>query len=303
VTTALIQNRMALDPIATFDDVVRWTGPFGGAQRAAAQDALESGKVLFFPRLAFTIGNSEATLLTDQLSNGRAKNISRDPDGSIQGEAASAEASVRLNMMMGRFAEHARALVLTLFPGYATRIEQARTSYRPVEITGRHYSPRNDDKRLHVDAFPSRPQRGRRILRVFTNIHPMGGKRVWHVGEPYEDVARKYAPAARKPLPLEPWLFEVLGVTRGRRSAYDYLMLGLHDGAKLDAAYQKDGPQVEFAFPSGTTWMCFTDQAMHAALSGQFALEQTFHLPMEALAHPERSPLKVLERMMGRALV
>jgi hypothetical protein len=49
--------------------------------------------------------------------------------------------------------------------------------------------------------------------------------------------------------------------------------------------------------------MCFTDQAMHAALKGQFCLEQTFHLPIGALAHPERSPLKVLERMTGRALV
>ncbi|MBL6853222.1 MAG: Kdo hydroxylase family protein [Alphaproteobacteria bacterium] len=294
---------MTLDPIATFEDIARWTGPFRDAQRAAAQDALESGKVLFFPRLSFVIGNSEATLLTDQLSNGRAKNISRDPDGRVQGERGSAEESVRLNMMLGRFAEHARALVMHLFPGYAARVEQARTSYRPVEIAGRRYSPRDDDKRLHLDAFPSRPQRGRRILRVFSNIHPMGGKRVWHVGEPFEDVARRYASKARKPLPLEPWLFETLGITRGRRSEYDYLMLGLHDGAKLDTAYQKDSPQVEFAFPAGTTWMCFTDQAMHAALSGQFALEQTFHLPVEALAHPERSPLKVLERMMGRTLV
>ncbi len=253
--------------------------------------------------LPFTVGNSENTLLTDALSNGRAKNISRDPGGAVQGDAGSAEDRAALSAMMGRFAAQARALVLALFPGYAASIEQARTSYRPVEIAGRTYSPRNDDKRLHVDAFPTRPQRGRRILRVFSNIHPMGGRRVWHVGETFEDVAKKYAPTARKPLPLEPWLFERLGITRGRRSAYDYLMLGLHDGAKLDLDYQKNAPQVEFAFPAGTSWMCFTDQAMHAALAGQFALEQTFHLPIAALAHPERSPLKVLERMTGRALV
>jgi hypothetical protein len=293
---------MALEPIATLE-LDRWTGPFDGTTRAAAQDALESGKVLYFPKLPFTVGNSENVLLTDALSNGRAKNISRDPDGKIQGDAASPEAAAQLSAMMGRFAESARSLVLSLFPGYESGIEQARTSYRPVEIAGRSYSPRNDDKRLHVDAFPSRPQRGRRILRVFSNIHPMGGQRVWHVGEPFEDVARKYVPAARTPLPLEPWLFELLGVTKGRRSAYDYLMLGLHDGAKLDADYQKTAPQIEFAFPAGTTWMCFTDQTMHAALKGQFALEQTFHLPVAALGHPERSPLKVLERMVGRVLV
>jgi hypothetical protein len=293
---------MALEPITAFD-FERWTGPFTEQERTAAQDALESGKVLYFPKLPFTLGNSEAALLTDALSNGRAKNISRDPDGRLQGDAASPEDSARLGTMMGRFAGHARALVLALFPRYTAGIDQARTSYRPVEIAGRSYSPRNDDKRLHVDAFPSRPQRGRRILRVFSNIHPRGGARLWHVGEPFEDVAKKYAAKARKPLPLEPWLFETLGVTRGRRSDYDYLMLGLHDGAKLDTAYQRDAPQVAFAFPAGTSWMCFTDQAMHAALSGQFALEQTFHLPVEALAHPERSPLRVLERMTGRPLV
>ncbi|HJW42542.1 MAG TPA: Kdo hydroxylase family protein [Rhizomicrobium sp.] len=293
---------MALEPITTFA-LSQWEGPFDGATRTVAQDALESGQVLYFPKLPFAVGNSENALLTGSLSNGKAKNISRDPNGALQGDTASAEERAALSAMMGRFADHARSLVLSLFPGYEPTIEQARTSYRPVEIAGRRYSPRNDDKRLHVDAFPTRPQRGRRILRVFSNVHPMGGARVWHVGEKFEDVARKYAPRARKPLPLEPWLFELLGVTRGRRSAYDYLMLGLHDGAKLDLDYQKNSPQIEFAFPAATTWMCFTDQAMHAALKGQFCLEQTFHLPVQALAHPERSPLKVLERMTGRVLV
>jgi hypothetical protein len=80
-------------------------------------------------------------------------------------------------------------------------------------------------------------------------------------------------------------------------------MLGLHDGAKLDSHYQENSPQFEFSFPTGTTWLCFTDQTMHAALSGQFCLEQTFHLPVEALRFPERSPLRVLERLTGRTLV
>jgi hypothetical protein len=291
-----------MQPLVTFD-LERWAGPFDDATRSSAQDALESGKVLYFPKLPFLLVAGETGLLTDALSNGRAKNISRDPDGSIQGETASAEECTRLSAMMARFAEKSRDLVLGLFPAFVTGIEQARTSYRPVEIAGRTYSPRNDDKRLHIDAFPSRPQRGRRILRVFSNIHPQGGERVWHVGEPFESVAKRYATRARMPLPLEPWLFEALGVTKGRRADYDYLMLGLHDGAKLDTGYQKNTPQSEFAFPAGTTWLCFTDQTMHAALSGQFCLEQTFHLPVEALSFPERSPLRVLERLTGRPLV
>src|SRR5512135_1997688 len=291
-----------MEPVATFE-LKSWTGPFDSAVREQAHDALESGRVLSFPHLRFTLLDNENDLLTDTLSNGRAKNISRDPDGAIQGDTASSNDGARLSAMMARFAGQTRDLVLGLFPAFAAGIDQARTSYRPVEIAGRAYSALNDDKRLHVDAFPSRPQRGRRILRVFSNIHPMGGARTWHIGEPFEAVARRYAGKARNPLPLEPWLFETLGVTKGRRAAYDYLMLGLHDGAKLDADYQKNSSQIEFAFPAGTTWMCFTDQTMHAAMSGQFCLEQTFHLPIAALSHPERSPLKVLERITGRTLV
>jgi len=291
-----------MQPLATFH-LDKWAGPFDDATRTSAQDALESGKVLYFPKLPFTLLADETGLLTDALSNGRAKNISRDPDGRLQGDTASPKESARLSAMMARYAAQSRDLVVGLFPDFASGIDQARTSYRPVEIAGRVYSPRNDDKRLHVDAFPSRPQRGRRILRVFSNIHPKGGARVWNVGEPFEDVAKRYAARARKPLPIEPWLFDTLGVTKGRRTDYDYLMLGLHDGAKLDAQYQENSPQLEFVFPAGTTWLCFTDQTMHAALSGQFCLEQTFHLPIEALRFPERSPLRVLERLTGRTLV
>ena len=56
------------------------------------------------------------------------------------------------------------------------------------------------------------------------------------------------------------------------------------------------------SFPPGTTWLCFTDLVLHAALAGHCALEQTFHLPVAAMAHPERSPLRVLEGLAGRAL-
>ena len=164
---------MGLDPIATLE-LDRWMGPFDAATREAAQDALESGKVLYFPKLPFTVGNSENGLLTDALSNGRAKNISRDPDGRIQGDAAAPEDSAQLSAMMGRFAQSARALV-SLFPGYAAASSRRARPTARSRSKARTYSSRNDDKRLHVDAFPSRPQRGRRILRVFSNIHPMAG--------------------------------------------------------------------------------------------------------------------------------
>jgi hypothetical protein len=162
---------------------------------------------------------------------------------------------------------------------------------------------RKDDTRLHIDAFPSRPNRGERILRVFSNVNPAGEDRVWRVGEPFEAMAARLLPRVRPQRPGEATLLHALRVTRTRRSEYDHLMLGLHDAAKSDLDYQRDSPQEEARFAPGTTWICFSDQVMHAAMSGQYMLEQTIHLPLDALYEPARSPLAVLQRLTGRGLV
>ena len=120
-------------------------------------------------------------------------------------------------------------------------MERARTSFRPVQVKGRSYSKISDDRLLHIDAFPSRPMRGRRILRFFANVAP-AAPRHWHVGEPFEDFARDFLPRVGPHLPGKSWLYEKLGVTRGRRSLYDELMLSLHDTAKLDDSFQKNSP-------------------------------------------------------------
>jgi hypothetical protein len=79
-------------------------------------------------------------------------------------------------------------------------------------------------------------------------------------------------------------------------------MLGLHDCAKADLEYQRGCAQEVARFAPGTTWICFSDQVMHAASSGQYMLEQTIHLPVSALYEPAQSPLSILERLTGRAL-
>lgn len=271
-------------------------------QKRAALAALESGKVLYFPKLAFELTEKEKSLLSPSLSDGKAKNISLDPDGRIQHTSAQGPQREMLIAMMERFAQSATALVGDLFPNYAHTLERARTSYRPVEIEGRAYSKINDDTRLHVDAFPTRPMRGRRILRLFSNINPNGQPRVWHVGEPFADMAHKILPDVDEPMAAKSLLLSLIGVTRGRRAPYDGIMLGLHDNAKLNETYQTRAPQTEIAFPPGSTWACYTDQVMHAALAGQYVLEQTFHLDIAAMAEPSRAPISVLEKMLKRKL-
>jgi hypothetical protein len=56
-------------------------------------------------------------------------------------------------------------------------------------------------------------------------------------------------------------------------------------------------------FPPGATWLAFTDEVSHAAMAGQYQLEQTFLLPVATMREPERSPLRILEGIKGRKLV
>jgi hypothetical protein len=278
--------------------IAEWHGPFDAALRTRAVDALEAGRVLLMAELPFRVAADEMFLLSPKIMGSERKNISLDPTSRRLGNTSlDGEGAAQLVAMMQRFGDSAERLLHDLLPAYAPALERARTSFRPAEIAGRSYSPRHDDRLLHVDAFPSRPMGGRRILRLFCNIAPDGAARAWRVGEPFPDFARQFLPRMGLGLPGSAWLLEQLGVTKGRRSEYDRMMLRLHDMAKLDATYQSGAPKAEIAFAAGTTWFCFTDQVLHAALSGHCALEQTFHVPVVAMTHPERSPLRVLEML------
>jgi hypothetical protein len=280
-----------------------WQGPFDPHTQQAALTALEAGRVIFLPRLAFALEVAERDILTASALDDTRKNISFDPlTGAVHGTALDGDARQRLVAMLDRFGRQTAALLHSLLPRYAPALQRARTSFRPAEIAGRRYAPRKDDTRLHIDAFPTRPMRGRRILRVFANIAPDGAAREWRVGEPFADFAAHFLPRLRGGLPGQGWIMHQLGLTKGRRAPYDFLMLGLHDAAKLDADYQRHAPATALSFPPGTLWMCFTDAVPHAAMSGHCALEQTFHLPVAAMARPELAPLSVLERLTGRAL-
>ena len=283
--------------------ITDWNGPFPLDLRARAIGALEAGRVIFCPRLPFVVAPEETRFLNPAVGDDTRKNVSLDPATGALGATALAPAeAARLAAMMQRFSDQTVSLLHGLFPTYASALDRARTSFRPTEIEGRGYSPRHDDKLLHVDAFPSRPLAGRRILRVFSNIADDGSPRRWHVGEPFADFALKFVATAKAQPPGAAWVMQALGLTKDRRTPYDQLMLSLHDQAKLSAAYQQTAPRAGLEIPAGATWFCFTDQVLHAALSGHCALEQTFHLPVEAMAEPQRSPLRVLEGLAGRRL-
>lgn len=282
-------------------DATDWAGPFDADARARAIAALESGQVVVLPHLPFTLLNSETRFLDAASLDNSRKNISYDPKtGRCHGTSTTDHDA--LAAMLRRYGDAAEVLVRSLYPTYQPHLERARTSFRPAEISGRPTTPRHDDTRLHVDAFPTRPTAGRRILRVFNNVAPDGTPRRWRVGEPFADFARAYLPRTKRLLPGQAWAMQTLGLTKGRRTPYDQAMLGLHDTGKLDTNYQANCPQTHVQFPPGTTWMCFTDQVLHAAMSGRCAFEQTFHLPHTAMAQPSQTPIAILERLTGHAM-
>lgn len=258
--------------------------------------------MIFFPRLAFEIEPREAELFSPAILSS-AKNASFDPaTGRPSGTTLDGERLRRLRDLMGRFSDRAAAFARAVLPAYDPHLVRARASFRPAEIAGRTTSWRKDDTRLHVDSFPATPVQGRRILRLFSNVNPAGRPRLWRVGDHFEPVATRFAGALAMPWPGSGALWHLLKVTKSRRSAYDALMLQLHDRMKEDVDFQERSPQTSFDFPAGTTWMAFTDQVPHAAMAGQYQLEQTFLLAVAGMMDESRSPLRILERLKGRTL-
>jgi len=293
---------------AKFEPVVevaldRWDASLPTEVIDAAVSSVEAGAVLFFPRLAFTLTEKEKRFLSDRWHDGRSKNISFDVNTSrVGGTNATDHDRADLTAMMARFAAGARSLCNTLFSSYRPAPKVMRTSFRAVSADHRESSWRKDDRLLHIDAFPSRPNRGARILRVFSNVNPEGDPRGWRIGEPFSDIAQRFYPHLPAFRPAAARALAALHVTKSLRSAYDHYMLHLHDAMKADAAYQRDSPQTEMPFPPGSTWVCFSDQVSHAVMRGQYMFEQTLELPVSAMRYPERSPLRVLERIAARPL-
>lgn len=265
--------------------------------------AVEAGKVLYFPKLSFKLTPQEQPLLREDMLKAGSRNVSLGADGVLKGAGGSEQEQKSLAAMIGRFRQQALDLIDRLLPEYHGLLRVAPTSFRPKQVETRAQSIRADDQRMHVDAFPSRPNYGERILRVFTNLNPHGVPRVWRLGDDFETVARQFLPKAK---PYRLWQAKALNalhVTKSLRSEYDHLMLQLHDLMKFDEQYQKSGTQMKVPFPPGSVWVCFSDQATHAVMSGQFMMEQTLYLPPGREVNPESSPLAILTRLVGRPLV
>jgi hypothetical protein len=265
--------------------------------------ALESGKVLYFSNLEFAVSDEEKSLFTPEVQNPKARNISVGADNVLKGAQGNEHSLKLLRELILRYRNSANNLINSLAPKYSPYLKVSPTSFRPFNIEDRKQSWRADDRRLHVDAFATRPNYGERILRVFMNINPNGVPRVWRVGDSFENIAQQFIPLIKPYSPLQAKILKSIGLTKALRSEYDHMMLQIHDAMKSDLSYQQNSHQTEFEFLPGDVWVCFSDQTSHAAMSGQFMMEQTYNLPIDALYEPMSSPLAILSRITKRKLV
>jgi hypothetical protein len=275
---------------------------------------LESGGLLLFPRTPFEFPAEDQEFLCGvrQAAGRHHKNIAYRPlEDRVTGTSARGAEAERLHRVLRDYSCRATEFLSGLLAPYAQDWRLDYASFRPHQEQGREVRLRARNDLLHVDAFPTRPTHGDLILRIFTNINPTE-PRCWITGEPFPELVARLRgepgfPAVR---PIEDGLaarlmrtlrrgLAVAGLPLRARSPYDEFMLALHHWLKENAAWQAECPKRTWSFPPGSTWIAFTDVLPHAALAGQFALEQTLIVSRRSLLLPERAPAAVLERIAG----
>jgi hypothetical protein len=284
-------------------------------QRAAIQ-TLEGGGLIYLPKGGFELSERERELISDtaniltrvpDVENGKPTIIFDPKNGHIKkyhfaqihGKMVRAQikdAAYRdLEAIMARYGQWTENIITQLFPSYRQALDRKRVTYRPFA--------RNSTQALHIDSSYGYPTQGKSMLRVFTNINPVGRLRVWQLGEPFEPFVQRFLSGVHVKGPS--WfskLLAQLGIVDGVKTKYDQYIAALRALGMRDKEYQSSAPRQLMEFPAGASWIAITDLVLHGAISGQHSLDQTFYLPVEAMNDPARSPLRILERLTGEAL-
>jgi hypothetical protein len=278
--------------------------------QSSMEERLERGDVVYFPACPFPLpeGDDRRFLLEQQLGGRVHKNIGYDPrsgkaSGFLRRDALQAE---RLRGMLADFSRTTTEWLAQTLPRYSRGWQLDRVSFRPEEEATRRLrlTARND--LLHVDAFPSRPTNGWRILRVFANVN-LTEPRIWITSDPFPKLLERYGVEAGLPgRTSAAWGRRLLGIFRPHRqprSDYDDFMLRFHNFLKASDEFQERCRKRFWKFPPGSAWMVITDTASHAALRGRFALEHSYFLAPETLALPGESPAALLAQACGHAVL
>lgn len=274
---------------------------------------LEAGNILYFPRTPFDFPDDDVQFLLTRKQTDAAfhKNIAYRPAADrITGIDKSAGPEVdRLRAILRGYSQHSARFLGDLLSPYAGKWKLDFASYRPLEERGRPARLRARNDLPHVDAFPTRPTNGDRILRLFTNLNP-AQNRVWITSQTFDVIGPRFAkaiglPRARGGNAIQRAFRKIATAAHlpgANRSPYDDFMHRCHNAMKENAEFQEGCPKQRWEFPPHSTWIVFTDFVSHAVLEGQYALEQTFIVARDAMVRPESAPVTILESLAGYPL-
>lgn len=297
-----------------------WIDTTNAAEKSRSYcECLERGDILFFEECPFDFPEAHQLKLLEHRQSGFRyhKNVSFQPlNKRLRGSTQENEADRReLVAILEAYSAQVSAFVERFLIPYRDGMRIDYASYRPVEEAGRKLSLHKRNDLLHVDAFPNRPTRGGRILRVFTNINPRE-PRIWNTAGTFEELAEEHAEVAglstlarRSESSFWKVVYgaaaiprRIVGGSKRSPTAYDRFMHRFHNYLKENGGFQTRCSKMTHAFPPGSSWIVFTDSVPHAVLSGQFALEQTYIVDLNAMVAPQQAPLKILERICGKKL-
>lgn len=267
-------------------------------------EILERPELVALPGCPFSLpSRDDLTFLTQQrTAKYRHKDIYFNPnDGQIQGcREKDVTRRDRVRRILSSFSDSVDSWLRNALPAYASGLVKDRATLRTREEATRalRVTARND--LLHIDNFPTRPTYGRRILRVFVNIHPTENQ-VWAVSEDFRQLLKRYSEVHKVPIrTMTEWLapatsmLSIFGRRRDTRSAYDAWMLRLHHFLKQDLAFQSLAARKVINFAPSATWLLFSDGLAHAHLRGRFVLEHSFFVDSKCLVAAAESPIAIL---------
>lgn len=278
-------------------------------------ESLELGEVLTFaPGMLPLPPEPDLRFLRDELGRRvRLANVGYHPEGNyvsgLKGDRTARERAKSILRVHNR--EITRVLGRAL-PEYARSWQRGLVSFRPLQEKGRKLPRRSSNELVHVDAFASGATHGRRLLRLYTNIHPTE-MRVWKSAGLFPELWREFgrragvaelgtSGLAEKPLDRirtgSLRFISKLGLPQAMTvdsSPYDRAMKALHDTLKEDDAFQAQASRwVHMEFPPSSSWLALTDMVSHAVVSGQHALVNTWTVDLASCRRPDLAPYHVL---------
>ena len=287
------------------------------AGETALSDELERGRIVVFPECPVELPSPEdLDFLRDEMHKHlNYKNISFHPEADkVSGIKGSREVVQRTYRILREHSRRVQKFLRRAIPVLAKDWLVGTCSFRPLQEKGRNLTPHASNELVHIDAGAYGATHGDRIMRFFVNVNP-AEDRVWLTKGAFPEVYERHGKSAGVLPPegstahldeklldrLRTGTLRVLSRLNSQMklldsSPYDRAMRRFHNYMKDTPAFQAsaEGHQ-ELRFKPFWAWMVLTDMVSHACIAGQYALADTFVVPLKNCRLKEMAPINILK--------